>query len=465
MSELSKKNKFILYFFFIFLGLFTISYQINFEDFWLDEMHSFWIADPNLMLNETILRHNKSDYHNPILFNLILKNFLNLFGYNPEVARYLSLIFGFLSFFIFGLITYEIKKDNTFLLTTLLACLSIYIIKYSQEVRPYSLLLLTSALNIYFFLKVTNEKQNNKKNVILFVFFSVINYSTNPFSLIIFFSQIFFSIYKFLLFRKKYIQLYISIILIVIFYLFFNYRYILVQISFENYMLSSDIMNVLDGLYFPRFFGSKIMGYFYLAMLLSLVLKNRRKIFLSNNSYIFFLIIIIFSFLIPFLYGIYKTPVLHDRYIIFILIPIFVLIPCLLNDFQNLKLKKLFISLLLILTISNHLIEIFDRSRDKPEFNDILKQIKKTENKNIVLFNPRETSVFIINYLENINPDIRKNFNFFEFKKLNEDLKVFWILCYMPEVNFECKINKINNFEIIDFKKTNLVHAYLYKKI
>ena len=230
-------------------------------------------------------------------------------------------------------------------------------------------------------------------------------------------------------------------------------------------MLSSDIMNVLDGLYFPRFFGSKIMGYFYLAMLLSLVLKNRRKIFLSNNSYIFFLIIIIFSFLIPFLYGIYKTPVLHDRYIIFILIPIFVLIPCLLNDFQNLKLKKLFISLLLILTISNHLIEIFDRSRDKPEFNDILKQIKKTENKNIVLFNPRETSVFIINYLENINPDIRKNFNFFEFKKLNEDLKVFWILCYMPEVNFECKINKINNFEIIDFKKTNLVHAYLYKKI
>ena len=99
MSEFSKKNKFILYFFFIFLGLLTILYQINFEDFWLDEMHSFWIADPNLMLNETILRHNKSDYHNPILFNLVLKNFLNLFGYDPEVARYLSLIFGFLLFF------------------------------------------------------------------------------------------------------------------------------------------------------------------------------------------------------------------------------------------------------------------------------------------------------------------------------------------------------------------------------
>ena len=147
-------NHKILYFFLIIIGILTIFYQINFEDFWLDEMQSFWIADPELSWNETYERHKKYDYHNPILFNLVLKYFLDIVGYNPEIARYLPLIFGSIFFIIIGPITFRVKKDNTFLLTTLLACLSIYTIKYSQEVRPYSLLLLTSALNIFFFSQI-----------------------------------------------------------------------------------------------------------------------------------------------------------------------------------------------------------------------------------------------------------------------------------------------------------------------
>ena len=227
-----KKNNLILYFCLVLLGVYTIFFQINFEDFWLDEMHSFWIADPNLSLSETFQRHNKSDYHNPILFNLLLKIFLNLFGFNPEIARYLPLIFGSLSLFFIGLITLHVKKDHTFLLTTLLACVSIYIVKYSQEVRPYSLLLLTSIFNIYFFLKVINGIENKIKDLIFFIFFSVINYSTNPFSLIIFFSQYFFSIYKYFLFKEKHTKFYISTLFILIFYILFNYKYISFQISF-----------------------------------------------------------------------------------------------------------------------------------------------------------------------------------------------------------------------------------------
>ena len=312
-----KLNNFFLQYFLIIIGVLTIFYQINFEDFWLDEMQSFWIADPELSWKETVQRH-AYDYHNPILFNLILKYFLNIFSYNPEIARYLPLIFGSLFLIIIGPICYQVKKDNTFLITTLLACLSIYVIKYSQEVRPYSLLLFSSALNIYFFLKLLNKDANNKKNIVFFIIFSVINYSTNPFSLIIFFSQNFFIFYKYFLFKDKYIQFYISVLFICIFYLLFNFKYIIFQISFDSYMLSSDIMNVLDGLYFPRFFGSKIMGYFYLILLLFLIIKCRKKIFLEDNNYLFFLTIIFFTYLIPLLYGILKTPVLHDRYILFI---------------------------------------------------------------------------------------------------------------------------------------------------
>ena len=75
MFNYLKFDKNFLYFLFIIFGILTIFYQINFEDFWLDEMQSFWIADPELSWNETVQRH-KYDYHNPILFNLILKYFL-----------------------------------------------------------------------------------------------------------------------------------------------------------------------------------------------------------------------------------------------------------------------------------------------------------------------------------------------------------------------------------------------------
>ena len=464
LKYLKLNNKF-LYFFLVIIGILTIFYQINFEDFWLDEMLSFWIADPELSWNETFQRHNKYDYHNPVIFNLLLKYFLNVFSYNPEISRYLPLIFGSFFLIIIGPITYQVKKDNTFLLTTLLACLSIYIIKYSQEVRPYSLLLFTSALNIYFFLKIINRIENNKKNSFFFIILSVINYSTNPFSLIIFFSQILFVLYKHFLFKDKHIQFYICVLFISIFYLIFNYNYILSQISFKNYMLSSDIINVLDGLYFPRFFGSKIMGYFYLLLLFFLIIKNKNKIFLENNNYLFLLIIIFFSYLIPLVYGILNTPVLHDRYIIFILIPILILISCLLNELRNNYLRRILISLLILLTVSNHFIEIFARYVDKPKFNLVLNQIKKENNNNIILYNPRETSIFIMNYLTNIKPNIEKKFNFYKFNNLNENINNFWILCYMPEVNFKCKLIEKNNFKITDTKKTKLVHAYFYERL
>ena len=95
-------NNIIYFVILISLGIFTILYQINFEDLWLDELNSFWIADPKLSYSETVIRHNKSDFHNPILFNLVLKYFFKTVGYNPDLARYLTFFLGLSHLFLLG---------------------------------------------------------------------------------------------------------------------------------------------------------------------------------------------------------------------------------------------------------------------------------------------------------------------------------------------------------------------------
>ena len=65
----------------------------------------------------------------------------------------------------------------------------------------------------------------------------------------------------------------------------------------DNYE-KHDIKNIFDGFYFPRFFGSKIMGYIYLLLLVSLIVKNKKLIFNTKGNYLFLFILIVFSYFI-----------------------------------------------------------------------------------------------------------------------------------------------------------------------
>ena len=42
-----------LVFLIIFLGFVFRFYNINYENLWIDEIHSFWVTDPNLSFSET----------------------------------------------------------------------------------------------------------------------------------------------------------------------------------------------------------------------------------------------------------------------------------------------------------------------------------------------------------------------------------------------------------------------------
>ena len=83
-------NKYIIFFFLIFLfGVLLRVYNLNFEDYWFDEQAGFWVADPSISFSETLERSKELDRGTHLVFNLILKNFFYVLGYDPSIGRIL----------------------------------------------------------------------------------------------------------------------------------------------------------------------------------------------------------------------------------------------------------------------------------------------------------------------------------------------------------------------------------------
>ena len=145
-------NKYIIFFFLIFFfGVLLRVYNLNFEDYWFDEQASFWVADPSISLSETLERSKELDRGTHLVFNLILKTFFYVLGYDPSIGRILPLIFGVLSIPALSYLSFQINNNKSFLLTAIISSINFYLISYSQETRLYSLVFFVSILNIIFF--------------------------------------------------------------------------------------------------------------------------------------------------------------------------------------------------------------------------------------------------------------------------------------------------------------------------
>ena len=105
---LGKKSILSVSILFILSGIFLRLYQLNFENYWLDELIDFWVADPNITLNATFVRRELINDQTPYLFQLFLKIYLKYFGYDPEIGRHVPLIFGVLSIPLVGILSYQV---------------------------------------------------------------------------------------------------------------------------------------------------------------------------------------------------------------------------------------------------------------------------------------------------------------------------------------------------------------------
>jgi hypothetical protein len=471
----SSKKSIIIFSILIFIGVFLRTYQLNFESYWLDEMISYWVADPNISFNETLIRRDEVE-QTPVLFDIILKIYLKFSNYEPEIGRHVPLFFGVLSIPFLGILSHQISKNNSFLLTAFLASINIYLISYSQEVRPYSLIFFLSILNLIFYYKLVSENKVIFKKIIffnLFIFFSVLTLSSHPFTFIILFSQIINSIYFFFFFKKKNYFFFLSVPFILLIYLFFNLDYLISQLSYSEYFLNHENWKFYYNYYFSRFFGSRIMGIIYLFTLIYLIATFRKKIFFTLNNYLLLIFILIFSYIIPLAYGYLKTPILTDRYIIFVLIPILILISSLIFEVTNKKVKIFIFIFLLVPTIINNFSEIKDRKVNKPEFKKFFNNLKRNDVKNFTVNTnlavsekaSKRMAKLVENYIKTLKKFKKEDFKIFNLNDVSKNQKMIWVLCYEPLVGFDCTLpnDKNDTWILIETKQNHFLNSRLYE--
>jgi hypothetical protein len=454
-------------------------YNLNIENFWIDEMVTFWVTDPLITINETINRNIESDLH--FFFNLILKLYFSITSYEIIFGRYLPAALSIFSIFSVYYLSIILKTKN-YIFLLFLVSLNIYLIKYAQELRSYSLIFFLTSVSLIFFFKIT-DKNYKKKNLVTYFFIisQVLIVLTHIYGLIIIFSFIIFDFITSYKFKEKNIYLHISNLITGVISLMFFIIY-LKNINHTVDWIPKIDLKFFTNFYFSKFFGSRSLGLFHLILLIYLIIKSRIWLLKKYDQRLILILIIIFSYLVPISYSLIIKPILVDRYIIFVLIPILVLTSNLIYLIKNYFFKKIVISLTILLTIGNLFTEttikqfFSKRTIHKPDLKSTFIEVNESNYKNYS-FNlekgnwtsEKTLNNILKNYSEKYTNQMNLKLNYINYKNNGEMFKnsntnFLWLVCLYDINGRSCLVPKnFDNVQIIKEKNFNSINLKLLK--
>ena len=452
----SKKLTNLIFFFIICLiGIYLRIYQINFDDYWSDEIATFWVADPELSFNETLNRSYNLNNGVGLFFDLILKHFFIIFGYDPKLGRLIPLFFGILSIPFLCYLSYQINKKESYLFTAFLISINWYLISYSQETRTYSLTFFLAIVSIIFFFKKIDNKLNKNKQLVysaLYILFTFLGALTHLFFFIIIISQAIFLAIQYHLYKKKFFFAFYNILAVVVLFFIFEHRSLLLQLSIKDWWIPQVELDFFINYFFSRFFGSKIMGTIYLLSIIYLIIRFKRVFFYNSSKYLLLIIILFMSYFLPLIYGFIFQPILVDRYIIFSLIPILLIISLFTLSLNNRKIKLFLLMAIIISTLSNNYLEIFERKHTKPEINKTLNFLAESNTNTIYLKTTKGWENILFNYVKLTSSFKKNNFKILNINEISKNNN-FWQICYQSLNGFDCSLDK--RFKKFTIKKEN----------
>jgi len=470
--------------FLIIFASFIRIYNINYNDLWSDEMVSFWLSDPTIPLDETLSRIFSSNWM--VFYEITLKYFHLAFGYDVHISRYFSYCVSILSLIAFTFLLKKITSKESLLLGLFILSINIFHIKYSIELRSYIFAFLLTIIFIY--LNFNKKNLQNKKNTYRsfgILLLALITLFCHPYTILVIGSFIVFKLLEFVKNKKiNYQDFFLVSGLSVVIILFLSiYFYTTLSIidkdalqGFSPVWLEQVKPSFYTNFYFSKFFGSRILGLIYLTILIFCIIKFRNNLIKNFNIYTFFVILLFNSYFIPLVYGYLFTPILFDRFIFFVLIPII----CLLSHFILLIKSKIlrytFVTLICLTTFFNHL--FFENTfkqfysniyPTKPEVRKALKYINnskikfftfKMDDKNFINTNNIYEN-YLLKYLDKLNYKLE----YLNYKKNNNVPDEIWIIYFKDITELEFKIPKdLDVFKIKEKIKLNRLVLVLLAK-
>ena len=267
-------------------------------------------------------------------------------------------------------------------------------------------------------------------------------------------------------FDEKNLTLFLIALVYLIFILSLYYFCLKYSVLF-NYEFTSWIVNpeikFFTNFYFSSFFGSRLLGIIHFLILIGLIIKFRKLILYNLNEKTFLIYLIFFTYLIPIVFSYLFFPIIHERYIIFVLIPILILLSYFIFEINNVKLKNFFIILFLGMNFFNHFFEsnfkqfYEGRPRYKPSFDEAIKYIENTDTKNYTFLlksGPNDVNYAfskpLFHYVNHIVT--KKNLSLkgqtFQNFLLGEEKKIWLISMSFPFAPYDDVINK-NNLKLV----------------
>ena len=423
------KNRLIYFSLIILIAFFFSLYQINVENLWYDEIASFWVADPRLTYIETYSR--VLNENTPSAYYFLIKLFFSFFSYDPDFLRIFNIPIYIISLIYFNLILTKISKNNLFIFfASALFVFNSFLISYTQEGRVFTFFCMMSLILINQYMALNQVKKNFSYIKLQYLFMFLIIFillNTFIFSLLILGSIVFYELF----FKKnKTNYLILSFIFISIFlFIILNYQFLLNLVKFESAIKQPNI-NFYYNFYFNQFFGSKLMGLIFLitfswASFIFLKLKNK-----NENIKIFF-IIIFFSYFVSILYGFLFKPVLQDKYIIYLVPVIIVIISYTITHNLNLRAQNILIIFLILLSFSNQILKNIKSDTNKPMFKSAIEKAIEID----------KSKPIYVSYSDNKNDFVNAQMqNYFKHLTLvnNNNLSIinkapnnnFFLICY-----------------------------------
>jgi len=448
------------------LGVIFRLYNINFDNLWIDEISSFWISNPDFDFKESYLNH-KSLEQTPYLFNLIIKIFFTVFGYDINLARIVPCIFSIFGILSVAYLSKLLSKKNAYIFSTFLISFNIFLINYSQELRVYSTLFFFINISLIFFYK--SYENDNKINHSIFIIVTLFSILLHPFSLILYIS---YCLYIFLLLLNSKIKnktIFISLVIILLFLILYYIIYFQTSLRSPSW-ISQPELKFFTNFYFSKFFGSRLVGLLFLITLIFLSFKYFSKIIRLEKITLIFIFLIL-TYILPLIYTYIIVPIILPRYLIFVLIPIIILISHFTFEFENKKIKFFIIFLLCLFTLANFVTEqtfkqfYKDRTIYKPEFVKSLKMISDSNNKTYTMkIDPAQKILkdswinAVNNYLDYIKIKQNLDINFKEYEKLKYEN--IWIICVHDLNENNCTLpNKFTSIEHFKLNRLDLILA------